>query len=89
MKEPRKGSYLPRESYYQNKIHIQDDLKNTGHDWRKNLFNKTLSRYLLSDTKRSQILSEIEKLMIYAIDKVSTIKKAVNYTVDKKYKYLN
>lgn len=87
--EPRKGSYLTRESYYQYMIHLQDDIKNTGYDWRANLFDKTLSRYILSDTKRSLILGEIQKLMVYTIDKVSMIKKAMNYTVDKKYKYLN
>jgi len=89
MKEPRKGSYLTRESYYQYMIHLQDDVKNVGYDWRSNLFSKAISGYILSDTKRSLILLEIQKLMVYAIDKVSMIKKSINYTVDKKYKYLN
>jgi hypothetical protein len=88
-KEPRKGNYLTRESYYQFMIHVQDDIKNTGFDWRKNLFDKSISRYILSDTKRSLILGEIQKLLVYTIDKVSMIKKSINYTVDKKYKYLN
>jgi hypothetical protein len=88
-KEPRKGSYLTRESYYQYMIHVQDDIKNTGFDWRGQLFDKSISRYILSDTKRSLILGEIQKLLVYTIDKVSMIKKAMNYTVDKKYKYLN
>jgi len=87
--EPRKGSYLTRQSYYQYMIHIQDDIKNTGYDWRTNLFNKSISTYILSDTKRSLILGEIQKLLVYAIDKVSMIKKSMNYTVDKNYKYLN
>ena len=89
MKDPRKGNYLIRESYYQYMIHLQDDVKNVGYDWRSNLFSKTISGYILSDTKRSLILLEIQKLMVYAIDKVSMIKKSINYTVDKKYKYLN
>lgn len=87
--EPRKGNYLIRESYYQYMIHMQDDIKNIGYDWRNNLFNKSISNYILSDTKRSLILGEIQKLMIFAIDKVSMIKKSMNYTVDKNYKYLN
>ena len=70
-------------------IHMQDDIKNIGYDWRNNLFNKSISNYILSDTKRSLILGEIQKLMIFAIDKVSMIKKSMNYTVDKNYKYLN
>ena len=89
MIEPREGKYLTRESYYQYMIHIQDDLKNTGYDWRNNLFNKSLSTYLLSDPKREGIVNQIQKMMVYMIDRVSQIKKAMNYTVDKNYKYLN
>ena len=89
MADPREGKYLTRESYYQYMIHIQDDLKNTGYDWRNNLFGKSLSTYLLSDPKRKGILNQIQKMMVYMIDRVSMIKKAMNYTVDKNYKYLN
>ena len=89
MAELRDGKYLTRESYYQYMIHIQDDLKNTGYDWRNNLFNRSLSTYLLSDPKRSGIMTQIQKMMVYMIDRVSMIKKAMNYTVDKNYKYLN
>jgi len=89
MIEPREGKYLTRESYYQYMIHIQDDLKNTGYDWRNNLFSRSLSTYLLSDPKRSGILNQIQKMMVYIIDRVGMIKKAMNYTVDKNYKYLN
>jgi hypothetical protein len=89
MEQFKKGKHLTRESYYQAMIHSQDVIKNAGFDWRKNLFNKTMSQYLLSDPKREQILGQMEKLMVFIIDKVSKIKKAVNYTVDKNYKYLN
>jgi hypothetical protein len=88
-KEPRKGSYLIRPSYYEFMIHLQDDLKNTGYDWRTNLFENSFSSYLLADTKRSAILEQIKNLMVFTIDRVSSIKKAMNYTVDKNYKYLN
>lgn len=87
--EPREGKYLTRESYYQYMIHLQDDLKNTGFDWRNKLFEKSFSRYLLADPKRSSILNEMQKLIVYLIDKVSMIKKGMNYTVDKNYKHLN
>jgi len=89
MANPREGKYLTRESYYQYMIHIQDDLKNTGYDWRNNLFNKSVSTYLLSDQKRVDILNQLQKMMVYLIDRVSMIKKSMNYTVDKNYKYLN
>jgi hypothetical protein len=89
MANQREGKYLTRESYYQYMIHIQDDLKNTGYDWRNNLFNRSLSTYLLADPKRSRIMTQIQKMMVYMIDRVSMIKKSMNYTVDKNYKYLN
>ncbi len=89
MKEPREGRYLIRESYYEYMIHTQDDLKNNGYDWRTNLFKKSMSSYLLAEKKRSTILSQMQKLIVYLINRVSDIKKAMNYTVDKHYKYLN
>lgn len=89
MDKQKQGKYLTRESYYDIMIHSQDELKNTGYDWRSSLFNKSFSGYLLNDSKRSQILGQFKTLMVYMIDQVSSIKKAMNYTVDKKYKYLN
>ena len=89
MADPREGNYLTRTSYYQYMTHIQDDLKHTGYDWRTNLFQKSVSAYLLSDDKRSDIMGQIQKMMVYMIDRVSMIKKTMNYTVDKNYKYLN
>jgi hypothetical protein len=89
MTEQKQGKYLTRESYYDIMIHSQDELKNTGYNWRTNLFDKSFSGYLLNDSKRSQILGQFKTLMVYMIDQVSAIKKAINYTVDKKYKYLN
>jgi hypothetical protein len=86
---PRLGKYLTRESYYQSMIHSEDIIKNAGYDWRGNLMNKTLSRYLLNDPKRSQIIEQLQALLVYMVDQVSMIKKAMNYTVDKNYKYLN
>jgi hypothetical protein len=89
MADPRKGRYLVRQSYYQYMIHLQDNLKYTGYDWRTNLFNKSVSSYLLSDKKRENFINQMKILMVYMIDRVSLIKKAMNYTVDKNYKYLN
>lgn len=89
MKDPRQGKYLVRDSYYQYMLHTQDNLLNTGHDWRSNLFTRTLSTYMLSDPKRRTIIGQFQQLMVYAINRVSNIKKAMNYTVDKNYKYLN
>jgi hypothetical protein len=89
MADPRQGKYLVRESYYQYMTHLQDNLLNTGYDWRSNLFSKSVSTYIISDPKRNNIVGQFQKLMVYMISQVSNIKKAVNYTVNKNYKYLN
>lgn len=87
--EIRKGQYLTRESYYDAMYHQFDDIKNTGFDWRKNAFSRTLSSYLLSDSKRVAIVSRFQIFLVYIMDRASGIKKAFNYTADKNYKYLN
>jgi hypothetical protein len=87
--EQREGRYLTRENFRETTKHQFDELKNIGYDWRNNVFNKTLSPYILSDSKRKDILTEMQKFVVYIMDYVSQIKKGVNYTVDKNYKYLN
>lgn len=87
--EIKQGAYLVRDSFYQTAIHAQDDIKNVGYDWRKNLMDKTLSKYLLSNPTVSTMVNQYRTLMVYLIDKVQDIKKAVNYTVDKHYKHIS
>jgi hypothetical protein len=82
------GRHLTRQSYYKVMIHQQDDLKNTGYDWRSNLMENNLSGYIMSDEDRADNVNQFGKLMVDIIDKVSYIKKEFNYTVDKDYKYL-
>ncbi len=50
---------------------------------------KSLSGYILSDSKRRDIIGQMQILVAYIVDRVSDIKKSINYTVDPKYKYLN
>jgi len=87
--EQRQGQYLTRQSYYQSMYHQFDDLKNTGYDWRNNSFKKSISSYILSDSKRVYIIDRFQIVFAYIMDYASNIKKAANYTADKNYKYLN
>lgn len=80
------GAYLVRNSFYQVMIHQQDEIKNGGFNWRPNLMIKTLSAYLLSNDGVAQMVEQYRKLLVYMVDRVQDIKKAVNYTVDKHYK---
>ena len=70
-------------------MHQFDDLKNNGYDWRNNSLKRTVSRYILADQKREEILLAYQRFIEYIMDYASQIKKGFNYTVDKNYKYLN
>lgn len=87
--ELKQGVYLIRDSFYQTAIHTQDDIKNVGFDWRTNLMDRTLSKYLLSNDNVATMVNQYRTLMVYLIEKVQDIKKAVNYTVDKHYKHIS
>jgi hypothetical protein len=89
MANERTGQYLTRKSYYYSMYHQHDDLKNTGYDWRNNSMKKSLSNYLLADSKRLSIIEQFQVFIAYIMDYASNIKKAMNYTADKNYKYLN
>ena len=87
--DPRKGVYLTRQSYYDIMYHQFDDLKNTGYNWRKNSIKRSVSAYILSDSKREIIIERFQEFVTYIMDYASNIKKAFNYTADRNYKYLN
>ena len=82
------GRFNTRPSYYQYMIHQQDDLKNLGYDWSRNLMGDNLSNYLMADEDRADNVNQFGTLMNDIIEKVSHIKKEYNYTVDLNYKYL-
>lgn len=68
-----------RDSYWNYATNIQTHRKNVGFDWRKKLFYKTLSTYLLSDPKRNDILLQIQKLLVILIEKIGQIGLFFNY----------
>lgn len=83
------GIPLERPSYQYVSEHLQDDLKNTGFAYQDKLLTKTVSNYLLSDTQREYAIGRLQILINQIVDYVSNIRRGFNYTVDKKYKYLN
>lgn len=88
-KEPRSGQYLTRKSYRDATLHQFDNLENIGYDWRNNSLKRSLSPYILSDSKRLSIIEYMQTIVAYIMDYGSNIKKSINYTVDKNYKHLN
>lgn len=81
--------HTTRTSYYEVMYHQFDDLKNTGYNWRDNSIKKSVSSYILSDSKRVSIIERYQILIAGIIDYVSNIKKAAFYSADKNYKHLN
>lgn len=80
---------LTRTSYYHFAEHLQDDIKNYGYDYEKDLFEKSISSYILGDANRADIVAQFTILFSYIIDKVKDIKRSMNYAMDKNYKKFN
>ena len=64
-------------------------LKNSGFNYKDQIFERTLSPYIMTDPKRRGILLSFEKLIYFLVEKVKLIKTFYNYTVPKDYKHLN
>jgi len=80
---------LARKSYYDYAEHMQDDIKNYGYDYEDQLFERSVSNYILQDKTRGEIINRFSILYAYMIDKVKDIKRSYNYAVGKKYKKFN
>ena len=65
------------------------NLKNVGYDYKGKIFSKTMSSYLLKDPIRRDILTKLEDIVYFLVEKTKYIKNFINYTVDKNYKHLN
>jgi hypothetical protein len=80
------GPHLERPSYYNWMIHQQDNLKNQGFDYENRLLEKTMSTYNFVDPRKEFFLAQFQKMLVFLINSVGSIKKSFNYTVDKNYK---
>jgi hypothetical protein len=80
---------LVRVSYYEVAKHLQDDIKNYGYDYENDLFEKSVSSYLLNSPLRAQIIHRFTILFADLINKVKDIKRSNNFAMDKKFKKFN
>lgn len=80
---------LVRQSYYEVAEHLQDDIKNYGYDYENNLFEKSVSGYILNSPIREQIIHRFTILFAELINKVKDIKRSNNFAMDKKFKKFN
>ena len=66
-----------------------DRIENLGYDYKGNIFKNTISKVILSDSKRRGILDQFEKIIYECIESVKIIKTNVNYTFKKNYRKFN
>jgi hypothetical protein len=78
-----------KESLYDKINSRHDKLENIGWNYEGKIFKKSMSPYLLRDPNRLAILTQLEKIVYFLIEKAKYVKNFYNYTVDKNYKHLN
>jgi hypothetical protein len=66
-----------------------DDIKNTGYEYRDGVLPKTLSNLHFLEKKRENILALFDKILVKIIDDIKIIKKTYNYTFDQDYTKFN
>lgn len=76
-------------SYFEVSENRLNDIKYIGFNYKGRIFEKTLSKVITSDKKRSEILKKIESLIYFALQKVKSIKTHINFTVKKDYTDFN
>lgn len=69
--------------------HTQDVYTDLGHDYRDDIFNKSLSPIILNNEKNKRILSVIQKMIVYLVDAVKQIKLHFMISLDKTDRNLN
>lgn len=60
-----------------------------GFEYEGRLFEKSMSKWMFAEEKRTQILEKIEAVVFQLIESVKTIKNHVNYIVPKNYRNKN
>lgn len=60
-----------------------DRLKNRGYNYEGKIFQRSMSPYLFRDPNRADILSYMERMIFFLVEKAKSIKTFYNYTVDK------
>jgi hypothetical protein len=80
---------LIRQSYYDVAEHLQDDIKNYGYDYENDLFEKSVSSYLMNSPLRAEIIHRFTILFAEMINRVKDIKRSNNFAMDKKFKKFN
>ncbi len=76
-------------SFWNKVRHRNDNIKNTGFDYRGNILNKSLSNVFFLEPKREVLLGAIDGVLSWLVDHIKMIKKTVNWTLPKYYRDFN
>lgn len=70
--------------------HRNDDIKNLGYDYNyEGILTKSISSIFLLEPKRSKIIYKMDKLFIFMVNHIKSIKKTYNFLFDKNYTKFN
>ena len=64
-------------------------LRNLGYDYRGRIMSRSLSSIIYLNENVEEFLSYIEKVMTHLVYSVKSIKKRINFLVDKDEDYIN
>lgn len=89
LKDLRILNYKNFESPYEKVKTSNWSLKNKGYDYEKNLFQISVSKYLLVNKNLTNFYPYLNKLFSYLINKVKYLRNYNNFLVDKNYQFIN
>jgi hypothetical protein len=81
--------YTTRRSLLNISEHRLDLIKNIGFDYEGKQIKKSISKYILSDPIKEEIISSWEILIFNLTEYTKNIKKGFNYAIDKKFTKFN
>jgi hypothetical protein len=70
-----------KELYYAK--HKHDTTDDDGHDYEKDLLERTMSPVMFSNPKMREFLLDVKRIMITMIDSTAQVRNSLNYLVDK------
>ncbi len=76
-------------SLYDKTEHSRDQIANKGFDYENNIFRRTMSKMIFLETKRTNILVYMEKVIYELIQRTKKIKIHFDFAKQKDYRDFN
>jgi hypothetical protein len=81
--------YTTRRSFFDISEHRLDLIKNFGFNYEGQQIKKSISKYILKDPIKAEIIASWEILIFNLTEYTKNIKKSFNYAIDKKFTKFN